>query len=364
MKDSRTHRLAANFANDMDAVAILNATEPFLDSTYWYLTQCTSGTFEGARAVVMKDGTLHMFVSTMEEEGVKESEGYVHVYNTDDERKKQMKHVLEGCKRVGVNYGSATYSSVEWMRSLLDSDVTIVDASNAISATTAIKDETEIESIRRACDISSEVARRLPELLSEGVTEREVATEIDMMMLRLGGSGAAFGTIVAFGEHSSEPHYSPRDHALRKGDVVLFDFGSKYGRYCSDLSRTVFLGDPDPLLRRAYDVVREAQIAGLEEMRDGADASAPDLAARKVIDESEFKGRFIHSYGHGIGMNVHEPIHISHRSKQKLHAGNVVSAEPGIYIPGLGGIRIEDTVLITEDGCRILTDYDHSLTIV
>ena len=120
----------------------------------------------------------------------------------------------------------------------------------------------------------------------------------------------------------------------------------------------------DYFLERAYEVVKEAQLAGIAEYREGAKANAADLAARKIIDESEFKGTFIHAFGHGIGMDVHQAISISPKSEQILHAGNIVSAEPGIYIPGVGGIRIEDTILVTENGCEILTDFDHSFTVV
>ena len=364
MISSRAERLAQNFTDGMDAVVIMNAGEPFLDTTYWYLTGSTSGTFEGARAIVTADGSLHTFVSILEEETAKASKGEVHVYNTDAERKEHMQEVLKGCRKIGVNFSSAAYGSVEWMKSFLEPDVTIMDAGKVISDTIAVKDDAEISLIEKACRISSTVANELPDMIQEGRTEKEVASEMCIRMMRLGGTGLAFDTIAAFGAHSSEPHYSPADYALKRGDTALFDFGSKYERYCSDLTRTIFLGEPDPVLKRAYEVVRQAQLAGLAEMRDGADASAPDLAARKVIDDSEFKGRFIHSFGHGIGMNVHEPIHVSPKSQQKLHAGNIVSAEPGIYIPGVGGIRIEDTVLITEDGYRLLTDFDHSFTVV
>jgi Xaa-Pro dipeptidase len=250
------------------------------------------------------------------------------------------------------------------MKTILGKDVSIVDASKVISDTTSVKDDEEIALIERACKISSTVANELPEMIHEGISEREIASDMCIRMLRLGGSGLAFDTIAAFGSHSSEPRYSPGEYKLKRGDTALFDFGSKYGRYCSDLTRTIFFGEPNPLLKRAYEIVRQAQLAGLAEMRDGSDASAPDLAARRVIEESEFKGRFIHSFGHGIGMNVHEAIHISPKSTQNLRAGNVVSAEPGIYLPGIGGIRIEDTVLITEDGYRLLTDYDHSYTVI
>ena len=132
----------------------------------------------------------------------------------------------------------------------------------------------------------------------------------------------------------------------------------------TNICSAIFLGEPQDILRRAYETVRKAQIAGIECIRDGAKACEPDLAARKVIDNSDFKGKFIHSFGHGIGMDVHQAIGVHPKSEQILKAGNVVSAEPGIYIPGVGGIRIEDTVLVTEDGCRILTSYDHELTIV
>lgn len=363
MKHTRAERMAQNL-DGIDALVIANAGEPFLDSTYWYLTGCESGTFEGSRAVVTSDGELHTFVSVLEQESAKEGDGIVHVYETGRERTEAMKEVLEGCRRIGLNYGSVAYGSVMNLKQSVCEDAEFVDASDAIARTVNVKDDREIMLIRKACDITSAVARELPEMISEGVSEREVASEMGIRMLALGGTGLAFETIAAFGPYSSQPHHTPCDYRLRKGDAALFDFGSKYGMYCSDLTRTIFLGEPDPVLKRAYAVVKEAQEAGLALIRDGASASSVDMAARAVIDASEFKGLFIHSFGHGIGMDVHQPIYVSPKSEQTLHAGNVVSAEPGVYIPGVGGIRIEDTVLVTEDGCRVLTDYDHDLTIV
>ncbi len=363
MKQTRAERMALNF-DGIDALVIANASEPFLDSTYWYLTGCTSGTFESARAVVTESGELHTFVSILEEESAKEGEGIVHVYHKDDERKEAMKEVLKGCGRIGVNYGSAAYGSVMWMKSFLDDDVQFVDASKTIAETVAVKDEKEIASISKACAITSKVAQDLPDIISEGCSEREIASEMDIRMLRLGGSGVAFDTIAAFGAYSSQPHHMPCDYRLKKGDTALFDFGSKYEMYCADLTRTIFLGDPDDRLKRAYEVVKRAQEAGLAQIREGASAESVDAAARELIDSTEFKGLFIHSFGHGIGMDIHQPIYVSPRSKNILKAGNVISAEPGIYIPGLGGIRIEDTVLVTEDGYRLLTEYDHEMTVV
>lgn len=351
-------------ASDMDAIVIANDGEPFLDSSFWYVTEQKSGCFESSYAVIRKGGSLDVIVNILEEETARTGKGDVKVYHDRAEMEKYFRDALSGCTKVGFNTHSASYAVVNGIRKLVGTDFEIVDASEALAKTYAVKDRNEIAAIRNACRISSQVAAEIPDYLSEGVTEKEVAARMDSRMRVLGGTGNAFDTIAAFGANASQPHYMPGDCKLRKGDVALFDFGTKYDRYCSDMTRTVFYGEPPEILKRAYEVVLEAQAAGIEQYCDGANANAADLAAREVIDRSEFKGRFIHSFGHGIGMNVHEPIHVSPRSEQILSAGNIVSAEPGIYIPGVGGIRIEDTVLITKDGCERLTDFDRELTVV
>lgn len=362
MKGTRAERLIGN-APDMDAVVIMNDGEPFLDSTFWYLSEQPGGCFESSFAVVRGDGTLDIIVSPLEEESAKDGVGNICVYHNKEEREKFLKDSLDGCKKVGFNTHAATYAMVEYVKKVVGG-IDAVDAGNAIDATVSIKDAKEIEATRKACKISSQVAKEIPDYLSEGVSEKEVASRMDNRMRELGGTGNAFDTIAAFGSYSAQPHHMPCDYRLKKGDTALFDFGTKFDRYCSDMTRTVFLGEPPEVLKRAYEIVREAQIAGIVEYRDGANANAADLAARKIIDDSEFKGTFIHSFGHGIGMDVHQAIYVSPRSDQILHEGNIVSAEPGIYIPGVGGIRIEDTILVTKNGCEILTDFDHSFTIV
>jgi len=362
MPKTRAERLISN-AEGMDAVVIMNDGEPFLDSTFWYLSEQPGGCFEGSFAVVGPEGSLDIIVSPLEEESAKDGVGNIRVYHTREERENYLKDALKGCKKVGFNTHSCTYAMVEYVKKVVEG-IEAVDAGTAIDNTVSIKDEKEIRATRNACKISSQVAKELPDYLSEGVSEKEVASRMDNRMRELGGSGNAFDTIAAFGPYSAQPHHMPCDYKLKKGDTALFDFGTKYDRYCSDMTRTLFLGKPADILERAYEVVKEAQLAGIAEYRDGAKANAADLAARKIIDDSEFKGTFIHSFGHGIGMDVHQAISVSPKSEQILHAGNIVSAEPGVYIPGIGGIRIEDTVLITENGCEILTDFDHSFTIV
>ncbi len=362
MPKTRAERLISN-TDGIDAVVIANDESPFLDSTFWYLTEQSSGTFEGSFAVVGSDGSLDVIVSILEEESAQSGLGDVHVYHDREERDRFLKDALFGCSKVGFNAHSASYAAVEFVKKTVPG-FEAVDVGKAIADTVSVKDEKEIEATREACRISSQVAAEIPDMLSEGVSEKEVASRMDNRMRELGGTGNAFDTIAAFGAYSSQPHHMPCDYRLRKGDAALFDFGTKYDRYCSDMTRTVFLGRPSEILERAYEVVREAQLAGIAEYRDGAPANAADLAARKVIDDSEFKGKFIHSFGHGIGMEIHQDISVSPKSTQVLRAGNVVSAEPGIYIPGVGGIRIEDTCLITKDGCEVLTSFDHSLTVV
>ncbi len=361
MSKSRAEKLMENCA-DIDAVVIINDGSPFLDSTFWYLTELSSGCFESSMAIVSDNG-LNVITSRLEEEAARTGKGEVHIYNTRDERNEMVRKALGDAKRVGFNVHAATYASVEYIKKVAEG-ITAADASKAISDTVSVKDAKEIRATKKACAISSKVAGEIPEMLRKGITEKEVASMMDNRMRELGGTGNAFDTIAAFGENASQPHYTPGDRKLKKGDVALFDFGTKYDMYCSDMTRTVFFGEPPAVLSRAYEIVREAQQLGFETYRDGAKACDADITARNLIDSGEFKGRFIHSFGHGIGMEVHQDISIYAKSEQILRAGNVISAEPGVYLPGIGGIRIEDTCLVKKDGAERLTDFDRDITIV
>lgn len=359
---SRAERLIAA-CGEADAVVIINDSGPFLDSTFWYLTEQTAGSFEGSAAIVTADGGLHVVTGPLEAETARSGRGEVHEYTTREERDAAYRELLGGADRIGINYHGATYAMARFIGGFAEG-AELIDAGPAISATVSVKDEREIALTREACRISSRAAEEIPEMLREGITEKEAACLIDGRQRELGGEGSAFDTIAAFGENASRPHHSPTDRRLRPGDVALFDFGTRYGRYCSDLTRTVFFGEPDDELRRAYGVVLAAQEAGFAEYRDGAPAAAADKVARDIIDASEFRGRFIHTFGHGIGMEVHQGISVHHRSEQVLRAGNIVSAEPGIYLPGRGGIRIEDTCLIKEGGAERLTGFPRGLTVI
>jgi len=361
MSMSRSKRIALN-CTDVDAVIIANGTSPFLDSLFWYVTEQTSGTFEGSFALISKDGSLDIATGQLEEATARKGLGNVHTYGTRDERDSVVKELLKGCKKIGVCGRTLTYNTSEYIKKITNAE--LIDVSAKISEVTVIKDKKEIADIKKACDISSKAASKIPEMLRNGITEKEMAWEIDSFMRINNGSGNAFDTISAFGENSAEPHHSPSERALKKGDVALFDFGSRYGMYSSDLTRTVFFREPEDILRRAYDVVLRAKNAGMAEMKNGAPVRNADNAAREIIDASEFKGKFIHSFGHGIGMSVHEDPSVSSKSEETFRTGMVVSAEPGIYLPGIGGIRIEDTVLITDDGFKELTEFDETYTVI
>jgi Xaa-Pro dipeptidase len=345
-----------------DAVVIMNGGTPFLDPAFWYVTEQRSGSFEGTIAVISKDGRLDVIVNRLEELSAKGGKGNIRVYSGREERDTLLRTLLKDCRTIGMNAGSVTYAGAEYIRKISGAEIT--DVSGAVLSSVSIKDASEIKAIREACRIASEAADSIPEFLREGMTEKEAAAEIDGRMRSLGAEGNAFDTIAAFGEFSAEPHHRPCGRRLRKGDAALFDLGCRYEMYCSDLTRTVFFGDPDDRLARAYGIVSEAKAAGMGKIRDGVAAKDIDTAARDVIDMSEFKGSFIHSFGHGIGMNVHEGISVSHLSGDILKENMVVSAEPGIYIPGVGGVRIEDTVLVKKDGCETLTRSDQSMTVI
>jgi Xaa-Pro aminopeptidase len=347
---------------DADAVVIANGSSPFMDTLFWYVTGQTSGTFEGSFAIISKDGKLVVITGTLEATTAKKALGNVHIYKTKEERSQIITDILKGCGRVGIRGSSLTYSISEYVKKLTGAE--LVDVSADISKVTMIKDAKEIADIRKACSISSKVASALPEMLHAGITEKEMARNIDSLLREHGGDGNSFETIAAFGANSAEPHHRPTEYKIKKGEIALCDFGSKYGMYCSDLTRTMFLGNPKVALRRVYDVVLKAKEAGMNEMYDGAPAKNADIAARNVIDATEFKDMFIHSFGHGLGMNIHEGPWASKNSEDVLKKGMIITAEPGIYMPGLGGIRIEDTVLITKNGAEALTEFDESVTLV
>lgn len=227
--------------------------------------------------------------------------------------------------------------------------------SGLVEALRITKDTSEIETIRQAMTIGDQAFAHILQYIKPGVSERELALELEFFMRRAGASGTGFATIMASGPRAALPHGVASDRKLQKGDLLTMDFGCIFKGYHSDMTRTVVLGQPDEKQLEIYHIVLEAQLAGLAAVKAGIKAKDADAAARKVINDRGYGEYFGHGTGHGVGLEIHERPSLNTRDETILKSGMVVTVEPGIYLPGWGGVRIEDSVLVTEEGCEILT---------
>ncbi|MGH2652520.1 MAG: M24 family metallopeptidase, partial [Actinomycetota bacterium] len=257
-----------------------------------------------------------------------------------------------GSPRVGFEAAGLSYKTYEELGAI--EGIELVSVADVVDRLRWSKDEEEIAVIEGAQRITDDAFDHILGELKEGVTEREVAVELEEFMRRGGAERVAFDTIVAFGEQAAEPHHHPTDRVLGSGDVVKLDFGCFLHGYHSDMTRTIAFGDPGPELREVYGLVHRAHLAGILAVREGAVGGTCDEAARRVIRKGGFGDRFGHSLGHGVGHEVHEGPYLRREGDDLLPEGAVVTVEPGVYLPGAGGVRIEDMVVVTSDGCRPL----------
>jgi Xaa-Pro aminopeptidase len=241
---------------------------------------------------------------------------------------------------------------------------TLVPMNSVIEAIAAVKDDSEIQSITRAIRITEKVFQKLLHLLKPGLTEQDVAAEIGYWHRRYGAEGDAFEPIVASGPRGALPHGRASAKKIRRGEMVTLDLGCHLEGYHSDLTRTVAIGRPSPRARKIYQVVLDAQCKAIDAARPGIKVSALDRVARSAISRKGFGRYFSHALGHGLGIEIHEQLRLSAQSKETLKVGNVVTIEPGIYIPGFGGVRIEDDIVIRDGGCEVLTAAPKELIIL
>lgn len=227
--------------------------------------------------------------------------------------------------------------------------------SNAIAALRMTKDAEEIECIRKAQAIAEKAFDELLGFIKVGVTEREIALELNRLLYAYGAEDLSFDTIVLAGANTSMPHGVPSDKKVESGEFVLMDFGAVYNGYHSDMTRTVCVGEPDDEMKKVYEIVLNAQLAGIEAAKAGIMGSDLDKVSRDIIEQAGYGSCFGHSLGHGVGMEIHEKPNASPNYKLPLNEGAVVTVEPGIYIAGKFGVRIEDFVILTENGCENLT---------
>ena len=243
-------------------------------------------------------------------------------------------------------------------------DLQPVNAAYLVDDLRAIKSPEEQEVMREASALNDQATLALINLVADGLPESEMVSELAGIYQRLGCQGFSFEPIIAYGANGADPHHETNDDRPQPGDSVVIDIGSSYKGYCSDMTRTVFYGEPDEESRRVYETVRQAQEAAIEAVRPGATFASIDRAARQVIEEAGYGEYFTHRTGHFIGREVHEAGDVSEFNQAQAQVGQIFSIEPGIYLPGKVGVRIEDLVLVTETGCQVLNQVSKDLIVV
>ena len=233
--------------------------------------------------------------------------------------------------------------------------VELVPAGAIVEALRRVKDAGEVDRIRRACAIADDAFQALLPRLAAGLTEQQFALELEFAMRERGASGNSFDPIIASGPNGAKPHHMPSDRVIERNEMVVCDFGCIVEGYCSDMTRTVSVGDPGPDARRVYDVVLASQQAGRALVAADVACSDVDKASRDVIADAGWADAFSHSTGHGVGLEIHEAPRVSSIASDTLLVGDVVTVEPGVYLPGIGGVRIEDTVVVEATGAEPLT---------
>jgi Xaa-Pro aminopeptidase len=277
-------------------------------------------------------------------------------------RRETVEHLAELLSGTfGFESTHVTYRNYEILRA---GGLDLVPRVGLIEELRAVKDEDELEKIRRAAAVTDQAYARLAEERFVGRSERELAWRMNELLHELGADEPAFETIVAAGANGARPHADPGDRVIEQGTTIVIDAGAALDGYCSDCTRTFATGDLPDELRRAYDVCLEAQLKGVGAARSGVDAKQADAAAREVIDAAGFGENFGHGLGHGVGIDVHEAPRVAPTSVDTLAANNVVTIEPGIYLEGTGGIRIEDLVVVTDREPELLSSFPKELTVV
>jgi Xaa-Pro aminopeptidase len=265
-----------------------------------------------------------------------------------------------GAKRLGFESQAMTVSTYNSLMGAIQEDsdipgVELVPISDLTDGQRSIKDAEELVLLQRAIDASDLAMEQVCPIITAGMTEREVAWRMEMAMRDAGADGISFDTIVAAGPNGAMAHHMPTDHVIRRGEPIVIDMGAKVGGYCSDITRTVVVGEPDEMFHRIYNIVLDAQLTAIKDVKIGMNGEEADKLARDVISEAGYGDNFGHSLGHGVGLAVHEMPRVSPRSQDPLEMDTVFTVEPGIYLSGWGGVRIEDIVVLRDDGATPLS---------
>ncbi|MGZ4677237.1 MAG: M24 family metallopeptidase [Acidimicrobiia bacterium] len=281
---------------------------------------------------------------------------------TQAEQRASLAAAADGVTRLGVEAEGVTWAQQRAFTSWFPG-AELVPTEGVVDALRIAKEPGEVDRIRAACAIADDALAELLPTLHDGPTEREFALRLEFAMRERGASGVSFAPIVAAGPNGAKPHARPSDRPIGLGELVVVDFGCVVDGYCSDMTRTVSVGEPSPEARRIWETVLTAQRTGCEAVRVGAACADVDRASRDVIADAGWGDAFIHGTGHGVGLEIHESPRVASTSTGTLAAGHVVTVEPGVYLPGVGGVRIEDTLVVTPDGPIALTEFPKQLVI-
>ncbi|MDQ6728258.1 MAG: Xaa-Pro peptidase family protein [Actinomycetota bacterium] len=273
-----------------------------------------------------------------------------------------LQEAASGLSGLGLEAAAVTWAQQRKFDSDWFPDADLVPTEGLVEGLRKVKDAGEVDRMAEAAAIADAALARVRHRLAEGPTEEQFALELDFEMRTGGASGPSFETIVAAGPNGAKPHHRPSGRRIGRGELVVIDFGAIVEGYCSDMTRTLCVGDPaSEIARRMVDVVAESQRAGVDAVRAGAEGKAVDGACRDIIAEAGWADAFLHSTGHGVGLEIHEDPRVASTSTDTLVAGHVVTVEPGVYLAEHGGVRIEDTMVVTESGCRVLTNAPKEL---
>jgi Xaa-Pro aminopeptidase len=310
-------------------------------------------TGSSAVAIVTMDGAFLITDGRYREQACIEASQWETVVYMED-LTKSISSLLEGVESIGFE-ATASFEFVERLRQVFPGRSTLQSTKGIVEELRERKDEQEISLMRQALECAVEAFSETLPLVKPGTTEREIAAELDYRMMLAGAEGPAFDAVVASGPNSSLPHAGITDRVLAEGDLVVIDLGARKNGYCTDTSRTIVLGKPDRRQQALFETVKEAGDAALSVLKAGLPASEADGTARKVIADRGFADSFSHGLGHGVGLEVHEKPALSSLSKDVLQPGMVFTVEPGIYIEGWGGVRLEEMVLMTPSGVEVLS---------
>lgn len=282
--------------------------------------------------------------------------GYSDIDNPWELMAKQISKRSNGLQKIAVEKQHLTLERYEELTNRFP-QAAFIAAEQKLNQLRLIKDEKELASLRKAAEYADLAVKAGSEAIQEGKTELEILAEIEYEMKRQGISEMSFSTMVLTGKNAASPHGTPGHTKVQRGDLVLFDLGVVYEGYCSDITRTIAFGSLSDQQQEIYDTVLKAQQAAIDAVKPGALAKDIDLAARRIIDEAGYGQFFPHRLGHGLGISVHEYPSITETSELRLEEGMVFTIEPGIYVPGVAGVRIEDDIYVAADGPELLTAF-------